>query len=195
MEDNRHFQRVRLSRPVDGQLGAARVQVVDVSRVGLQIHHQDAIPVKGQACLVQFPWNRSAIRLRCTVVWTAIHRAARSSAEKSVYSSGLRVEPSDAMACAPFMNMITSLTEESAARSNGSAGTPLPFLVCELVGGEWRTRRSSTRDQPPQGFTVSADEDGVQVQRLCAAYLAADAETRKLIRSLSALSVSGSAAS
>lgn len=194
MEEHRRFQRVKLLRPIDGRVGVAGVQIVDVSRVGLQVRHEGTLPEKGAACIAMFEWNGTAIRLECSVAWTALHRAARSADEKTIYSTGLRIEPADEKSTSQWYRLFEAIArghEAPSAPRPGAKSLASEFVVCELVGSEWRQRRTSVKEQPAHGFTVSASEDAVQVQRLCAAYLAADAETRKLIRSLSALSISG----
>jgi len=194
MEEHRRFQRVKLVRPIDGRIGFVGIQVVDVSRVGLQVRHEGTLPEKGAACVAAFDWNGTSVRLECSVAWTAIHRAARTAGEKTVYSTGLRIDSTDAKVTSQWYRVFESIArghEAPTAPRPGAKSLASEFVVCELVGGEWRQRRTTVKEQPVHGFTVSASEDTVQVQRLCAAYLAADAETRKLIRSLSALSISG----
>ena len=198
MEDSRRFQRARLLRPLDARLDSVRVRLIDVSRVGLQVHHEDPIAGKDVACALRFQWNGSSITLKCVVVWTSIHRAARSASEKTIFSSGLRIESFGEGSAAALASMIDFFivqrrqdqTTERQFDASSSSNTGSEFLFCELVRGQWNTRKSGTREQPEHGFTVSANEDPVQVQRLCAAYVSGDAETRNLIRTLSALSIS-----
>lgn len=158
------------------------MSLVDISLAGLQVHHQDALPPREQRCVIRFQWNGSSIQLDCAPVWTAIHRLARSASERPTLSTGLRVDSDHPSFAAMVAHFVSGNSEEQAPRS-------APFLFCELVGGAWKQIRTSKREQPADGFTVSVNEDASQVARLCSAYATGDAETRKLIRTLAALSI------
>ncbi len=184
MLQNRHFERFRFSSPIEATAGTVVVQLVDVSRTGFKVHHQEAMPPKGEPFTLRFRWNGSVARLQCVTMWTMIHRLARSMSERPTLSSGLRIEAVDASSEGLLDAMIASLSGSAV-----DAPAVEPYLFCEFANGSWKQIRTARRDQPGEGFTVSAGEDAAQVARLCSAYASGDGETRKLIRTLAALSI------
>lgn len=182
MLESRRFQRVKLPRPIEAKVGTVVVSIIDVSLAGLQVHHQDALPPRDQRCVIRFGWNGASIQLHCAPVWTAIHRLARGASERPTLSTGLRIDSDHPS----FAEMVRQLIE---GESKGESHANARFLFCELVGGTWKQVRTSKREQPAEGFTVSVDEDASHVARLCSAYATGDHETRKLIRTLAALSI------
>ena len=68
-----------------------------------------------------------------------------------------------------------------------------PFVLrgrYELTDGKWRRSETTRADQPPNGFTVSADVRPYYVDLLCETYQASDEEGRKLTQTLAQLSIS-----
>ena len=62
--------------------------------------------------------------------------------------------------------------------------------VCYLLeNNAWRRKRTHDPGQPPEGFTISADEDVTQADLLCDAYLRADGEGRRMIQLCAQLSI------
>lgn len=53
----------------------------------------------------------------------------------------------------------------------------------------WKKKRTHDPGQPAEGFTVSADEDQLQVQMLCDAYERSDLDGRKMIQLFAQLSI------
>jgi hypothetical protein len=71
----------------------------------------------------------------------------------------------------------------SAARSGE------PFLCCRLNAGRWTREITATREQPPDGFTISAAETEDQVMLLQLAYEESDEEGRHALREFAAVSL------
>lgn len=71
----------------------------------------------------------------------------------------------------------------SAARSNE------PFLRCRLHAGRWAREITAIRDQPPDGFTISAAETEDQVTLLQLAYEESDDDGRRALRDFAAESL------
>lgn len=178
----RRMERFVLPSPVEATAGAISITLLDVSLNGFKVQHQEQLPPKGEPFTLRFRWNGKPLRLECSTMWTTIHRFARTTSERPTLASGLRIESADASWDRLFETIIASLA------CDGD-----PYLFCELVDGTWRQQRTSRREQPGEGFTVSATEEAAQVQRLCAAYASGDGETRKLIRTLAALSLKSQA--
>src|SRR5262245_38958729 len=89
--ERRRVQRVTLLRPVAGQVGSARVYLINASLHGFRVAHQAALGAKGGRCTLSFDWQGSKVTLECEVVWTALHRLAKAQSEKSIYHSGVKV--------------------------------------------------------------------------------------------------------
>lgn len=71
----------------------------------------------------------------------------------------------------------------SAARSNE------PFLCCRLKAGRWTREITARREQPPDGFTISAAETEDQVTLLQLAYEESDEYGRNALRDFAAESL------
>lgn len=64
------------------------------------------------------------------------------------------------------------------------------YLRCTLIDNKWWDKKwSADPRQPPNGFTVPANESADQVEELCESYRKADAEGRALIQLLARISV------
>jgi hypothetical protein len=179
MPDNRRSDRIKLPQPLDARAGGAAAQLVDISPGGLQLQHSEPLPPRNERVAVRFDWNGDSLLLTCVVMWTGIHRLPRTTSERPILASGLRIEPAGSDAERLFARMYKELNGDPA----------LPYIFCELMNDVWTQRPTALREQPNEGFTVSAAEEPAQVERLCAAYAGGDAETRKLIRTLAALSI------
>jgi hypothetical protein len=70
-----------------------------------------------------------------------------------------------------------------AARSNE------PFLCCRLNAGRWTREITKNREQPPDGFTISAAETDEQVPLLQLAYEESDETGRRALREFAAVSL------
>ncbi|HEX6100274.1 MAG TPA: hypothetical protein VF432_28425 [Thermoanaerobaculia bacterium] len=71
----------------------------------------------------------------------------------------------------------------SAARSRQT------FLRCQLGGDGWSREATAVRDQPRDGFTISASETADQIQLLQLAYEESDEPERQLLREFAAASL------
>lgn len=73
----------------------------------------------------------------------------------------------------------------AAARTNEN------YLQCRLENGRWTRQRTALREQPREGFTVSAAETEDQIGLLQLAYEESDADGRRLLREFAAESLGG----
>lgn len=182
MLDNRRSDRIKLPQSLDARVGNVAVRLVDISPGGLQVHHPEALPPRGERVVVRFTWAGTVIELAALITWTTIHQLPKTTSERPLLSSGLRIESTKGDGYARML----AHYRDARAEVNEEANY---YLFCELVNGAWRQTKTFQREQPAEGFTVSAAEDLAQVERLCAAYASGDSETRKLIRTLAALSI------
>jgi hypothetical protein len=186
MLDNRRSDRITLPQPIEARVGGVLALLIDLSQGGLQVHHSEPLPPRGERVTLHFTWNGTRIELATVIMWTAIHELPKTTSARPVLSSGLRIELSNGEPANAFGRMLAHFRD---AREGAKPDPPAHYLFCELVNGAWKQMRTFRREQPAEGFTVSASEDMAQVERLCAAYAGGDSETRKLIRTLAALSI------
>src|SRR6185295_8564495 len=73
-KERRKVSRARLTRPIGGRVGNARVFLVDVSVEGLRVAHQSALPAVGQTCRVAFDWQGQLIELDCEVIHNSLYK-------------------------------------------------------------------------------------------------------------------------
>lgn len=199
------MSRAKLTRPVGGRVGNARVFLVDVSVEGIRIAHQGAVPAVGQNCRVAFEWQGQLIELDCVVIHNTLYKLAKSAEEKSTYHAGLKIASAVGDSAAALKKLVADVVaralDEQKANARGipaaaaevfQTGKGTDFVRCELVDGTWRKTVTSRPEQPANGFTVSADEASDQVEMLCQTYASSDAQGRKLIQLMSEMSISKS---
>ena len=63
------------------------------------------------------------------------------------------------------------------------------FVSCNLHKNQWHRRWTQSPLQPEDGFTVSANEQHDQVDKLCEAYRVGNEEQRQLIRTMAEMSI------
>lgn len=67
---------------------------------------------------------------------------------------------------------------------------PSPFVRCTFDPKKgWRRARSSSSDQPEEGFTVLAEEGDIEIEKLCKTWEKSDTNGRELIRLFAHLSL------
>ena len=196
---------MKLSRPLAGRIGTARVYLVDASVEGLRIAHQGALTAIGQRSSVSFDWEGQTIELDCEVVHNTLFKLAKNADEKSTHHAGLRIVQASDASRAVLKQMIADVVaralDEQKANARGipataaqafQTGKGSDFVRCELVDGSWRRTVTTRPEQPANGFTISAEEPAEQIEMLCATFASSDAEGRKLIQLMAEMSISKS---
>lgn len=197
MDRHRRIERVTLQQPVPALVDGEHVFVVDASTRGVRLMHSSLFP-RGAECDVAFEWNGRPIEFTAQQRWTKLQRGA----SKSGYQSGFEIAAIDNRSNAALRTLIESYVaralEEQKANARGipplearpmeSARAEL-FMRHELVHGVWRKIPTTDARQPLTGFTVPSTESMHQVDLLRAAYAAADASMRDMIRKLAELSI------
>ena len=204
-KERRKVSRVKLSRPLPGRVGEARIFLVDASVEGIRIAHQGSLPAVGQSCHVSFAWEGQSIEIDCQVIHNTLFRLAKSSAEKSVYHAGLRIANAAGNSRAVLRQLVADCVaralDEQKANARGVPATAAlsfqtskgnDYVRCELIDGAWRRTATNRPEQPANGFTVSAEEERDQVELLCQTFESADAAGRKLIQTMAEMSISKS---
>ncbi len=84
------------------------------------------------------------------------------------------------------------------AKDKDTGAVPLPtsrvaretgYVCYQLDKDRWRKKRTHDPGQPPEGFTISADEDHTQAEMLCEAYVKSDLQGRRMIQLFAQLSI------
>lgn len=86
----------------------------------------------------------------------------------------------------------TEVLDRLGLRAAGSVSRLLQtqgFFCMRYENEHWRRTKTMNPEQPPDGFTVSLDEDHDHVEMLCETYRRADIEGRGLIRLFAQLSI------
>ena len=94
-----------------------------------------------------------------------------------------------------FQGGLLSVTRSELTSELGSRNDPqariarnVGYISCALDRNRWRKVKTQNPQQPPEGFTVLAQEDPYQIDLLCETYEKADENMRQLIRMLAELS-------
>lgn len=186
------FQRLILTKPLQGRFGNRSVSLIDVSATGALIEDDDI--TVGQRKDLRFTWRRKKLMIKAETVRTEEGRAGLRFLENSEELRRLIAESATEMLRAQQANREgnreknivgdETLTAASAGLLRGRG-----YMVYNLEGGVWTKRRALIPEQPPNGFTVSAGEPEDQVAFLLDAYLRGDEEARRMTRLLAELSV------
>jgi hypothetical protein len=202
--ERRRADRVRLSRPLVGRLAASDVVVADVSTFGAGVQHRYNIPNQNHAQL-EFRWRDEAFSLDCRVVRSRVEQFTHGPASLTVFHTGLSFDDVDAKRLEKIVAAHAARAARRIAADALLRADELPtnlndlfdafqdrqsgFVCCKLEQNRWRKSRTTTAEQPLEGFTVSAAEDPAQIELLCRTYRRADAEGRRLIRIFAQLSI------
>ncbi len=200
-KERRRYGRIRLDEFLPGRFGAARVSVFELSVTGFMIAHERRY-APGEVDHLVVEWNGTTIDLVCRLVRSVLWRLSKSSAEKSIYHSGLHIIESVGESYHQLRELVAEriirALEEQKANARGipplaaymyQPGKGEVFRRCELVDGVWRRSETARRDQPANGFTVSAEVDPAHLEMLCRTWEITTAEGRRLTQMLAALSI------
>lgn len=178
------------------------VRVIEVSVSGMLIEH-DARILPAPTRIMRMEWEGKPMEFGCVVTRSTLFQLARNPAEKSVYHSGVRileaVGQSDKVLRDFIAERVIRALEEQKANARGipplstysfQVGKGDRFRRCELVDGAWRKSDTTSRQQPENGFTVSAEVDPGHIDMLCRTYEQTTVEGRRLTRILAELSIS-----
>ena len=194
-EERREFQRLNLTRPVDGWLGDFAIRLLDVSATGAQIECDDEI-ADGSRANLTFWWRGEEIEITSDVVRTAEGRIGLRFVEDSPLLRRMIAESAKELLRAQEANLMGDREHNVVAgdQTLTAASSRLGHHYMTYILGEdgaWQHRASLVADQPPNGFTISSAESPDQVAMLCTSYEHGDDEARRLIRMLAELSVAG----
>lgn len=177
--------------------------ILDIGLRGAFVEHfGDVRP--GYSFTLSFRWQGDEIEIEGEVVHTNQVRA--SSAESGAVShSGVTFVAMDKVTKARLEDMIATFVGKILAAQRVNAEAIEPEFVLSQLGqarrsrsrglvqytwndGKWTQTRTTSVDQPLDGFTVAAHEDPDEIALLCSTYEQANVEGRRLIRLVAELS-------
>lgn len=193
IEERRQYQRLNITRPVDGWFGDFSVMVVEVSADGAKIVHDEPLPV-GSRGLLRFTWRGEDLEFTVEIAQSDGARSGVHLLEDSPLLRRLIVDSGTELLRAQEANASGdrarnvvgdgTLTAASAgARDRGG------FLEYRFADGNWKCRRVLLPDQPEDGFTVSANETQDQIDLLCTTWASGDGEARRMTRMIAEASL------
>ena len=188
--------------PLSARFGDKRVKVLEVSVKGFLLAHEGPLQLPPTRRLV-LEWQGMPIELECTVVRSMLWRMSKKMGEQSLYHSGVRIIESSRESFEALRELIGErilrALEEQKANARGIP--PLAAYMyqpqkgdllrrCELIDGVWRKTETIRPEQPPNGFTVSAEVELHHLDILCRTWETTTAEGRRLTQMLAELSIS-----
>ena len=201
-EERRRYGRIDLERALPGEFGHSPVKVIEVSVTGFLIAHEGRLR-PGESETLAVEWEGNKITLRCTLVRSTLWRLAKKMGEQSIYRSGLQIVESSRESFDHLRELIGEriLRALEEQKANARGVPPLAAYMyqpekgdlyrrCELVDGVWRKTETIRAQQPPEGFTVSAEVDPFHIEMLCETWERTTDEGRRLLRMLADLSIS-----
>lgn len=200
----RQYGRIALDQALRGTLDEYAVRVIQVSVTGMLIAHDTRIlPVPTRR--LRMEWQEKTMDFGCVVTRSTLSHLAPGPAEKSIYHSGVRIleaaGESEKILRDFIAERVIRALEEQKANARGipplatysfQVGKGDRLRRCELVDGVWRKSETTNRQQPENGFTVSAEIDPEHVEMLARTYEQTTTEGRRLTRILAELSISKS---
>ena len=198
---HRRSQRVSLSTPLKGRLGALHVAVVDLGLEGAGLEHRGTVTV-GDRLNLEID-ARHPIRLAAVVRHSQIQQFASRGSE-TTYRTGIEFPSvSEDEATAIDSVLIDEAREKIAeweANLTGMRQVGLPSLIRtpaarhayewhHFVKGQWTTTVTRDPNQPINGFAVCDDEPAETVQLLRTAYERYDEEDRYMLRMMAQLAI------
>jgi hypothetical protein len=180
-DERRAFQRLNLTRPLDGWFGEVAVRVLDVSASGALIDLDEPLDAETTRGSLEFFWNGEEVEVIAAV------------ARRDDLRLGLRfLEENETLRRfigASVKEMLTIDVEPTPVVTAEPLGEPVAFVTWSLTDKGWHRRASLLPEQPTDGFTIASTEPEEEVAMLMRTYEHGDAEARRLTRLLAELSV------
>ena len=202
--ERRRYGRIHLDEPMPARFGEADVRVIELSVVGFLIAHEGRFE-PGDIRHFALPFEGGTIALECSVARSTLYRLGKTLGSKSVYHTGLRIIRFENDGFPRLRQLIAERIVRALdeMKANARGIPPLAaymyqpakgelFRRCELVDGAWRRSETIRPNQPPNGFTISAEVDPEHVDLLCETWERTSNEGRRLTQLLAELSISTS---
>jgi hypothetical protein len=193
IEERRSFERLNLTKPIDGWFGDFSVVVVEVSVGGAKIVHDDPLP-KGARGLLRFTWRGRDLEVLSQVTRSDGARSGLHFLEHCEDLVTLVNEWANEVLQAQQANAEGDrarnvVGDETLTAASAGARALTGFLQYHLTADGWKCHRALLPDQPEDGFTVSANEPQEQIDLLCRTYEGGDVEAKNMTRMIAQLSI------
>lgn len=200
--ERRRYGRIRLDTPLRARFGEVDVRVVELSVVGFLVAHEGRLNA-GEVHHFVIDWEGTPIALDCSVARSNLYRLGKTLGTKSIYHTGLRIIRFQHDGFGRLRELIAAriIRALDEMKANARGIPPLAaymyqpekgelFRRCELVEGSWRKSETIRPNQPPNGFTISAEVEPEHVDLLCETWEHTTYEGRRLTQLLAELSIS-----
>ncbi|HEX6095120.1 MAG TPA: hypothetical protein VF432_02260 [Thermoanaerobaculia bacterium] len=200
--ERRRYGRISLDDPMRARFGGNEVRVIELSVVGFLAAHEGRLTT-GDVQHFVLDWDGKPIALECAVARSTLYRLGKSLGTKSIYHTGLRIVRFEGDGFQRLRELIADrivrALDEMKANARGipplaaymyQPGKGELFRRCELIDGAWRKSETIRPNQPPNGFTISADVEDEHVDLLCQTWERTTYEGRRLTQLLAELSIS-----
>jgi len=193
IEERRQFQRLPLTKPVDGWFGDFAVMIVEVSGSGAKIVHDDAIP-RGSRGLLRFSWRGDEIEVLSQITRSEGARSGVHFLEHNPALMRMIIDSASEVLRAQQANADGDrerniVGDETLTSISAAVRVSSGFLQYHLTPDGWKCQRALLPDQPEDGFTVSANESQEQIDLLCSTYEGGDEEAKRMTRMIAEVSV------
>ena len=189
--DRRVYQRLHLTRPIEGRFGKTAVRIIDVSATGALIEHERAMPVRARRTL-QFTWRDQLVKVKAEVIRSSDQESGLRFIAEDATLSRLIAESAEEVLRAQEANMegqrAANVVGDETLTSASAGLRGSGYTVWTLAEDGWKKRRALLPDQPEDGFTVAAAEPVDQVELLKKTWENGDEEARRMTRLLAELS-------
>jgi hypothetical protein len=195
VRERREYQRLHLTKTLDGWFGDFAIRLLDVSAAGALIETDDEIPV-GARALLRFFWRDEEVEITAETARGDDNRAGLKFVEESeVLLRLIALSATEVLraqqANAEGQRELNVVGEETLTAASAGIRAHTGYLAYTFEDNAWHRRGTSLADQPSNGFTVSANESQEQIDLLCRTYEAGDAESRRMTRLLAEISARG----
>ena len=193
IEERRSFERLNLTRPIDGWFGDRSVVVVEVSVGGAKIVHDDPI-AKGTQGMLRFTWRGRDLAVlgqvtRSDGARSGVHFLEHNEDLVTLVNQWASEVLAAQQANAEGDRAKNVVGDETLTAASAGARALSGYLQYHLTADGWKCHRALLPDQPEDGFTVSANESQEQIDLLCRTYEGGDAEAKKMTRMIAGLSI------
>lgn len=184
------------------RFGSMDVRVLELSVVGFLVAHEGRLET-GDVRHFALDWQGTLIELECSVARSTLYRLGKSLGTKSVYHTGLRIVRFENDGFSRLRELIADRIVRALdeMKANARGIPPLAaymyqpekgelFRRCEWIDGAWRKSETIRPNQPPNGFTISAEVQPEHVDLLCETWERTTWEGRRLTQLLAELSIS-----
>ena len=201
--ERRRLQRVKLAEPLPGNIDGQRVFIVDVSRQGLRVAHQESLGPQGERRRIDFEWDGRRISVEGTLTYTRVQRVGVASYARSIYHSGFTIAtittPSEQTLRELISWHVERALDEQKANARGipavaarsfQTGKGTEYVRHIFTSGKWNEVHTTEPRQPVNGFTILSSESRGEVEMLRSAWEAGDRSARAMIQRMAELSIS-----